>query len=129
MKIGLRTKLEDKDENFVGEVQQIEDFFVDVFVDVFVDAFDDAFVDVFDDAFVDVCVDAFRRVLVATVVVVGQRPETNNKIVETNCSPPSSFYLSPDTDTDTGTDTDTDVPMRPIVPYLLAPTSPLILID
>jgi hypothetical protein len=116
MKIGLRTKLQDKDENFVGEVQQIEDFFVDVFVD----AFDDAFVDVFDDAFVDVFVDvffdAFRRVLVATVVVVGQRPETNNKIVETNC-----FYLSPDTDT--------DVPMRPIVPHLLAPTSPLILID
>jgi hypothetical protein len=103
MKIGLRTKLQDQDENFVGEVQQIEDgFFVDVFVDVFVDAFDDAFVDSFDDAFVDVfvdvCVDAFRRVLVATVVVVGQRPETNNKIVETNCSPPSSSYLSPDTD-------------------------------
>jgi hypothetical protein len=120
MKIGLRTKLQDKNENFVGEIQQIEDGF-------FVDVFDDAFVDVFDDVFVDVFVDAFRRVLVATVVVVGQRPETNNKIVETNCSPPSSFYLSPDTDTDT--DTDTDVPMRPIVPHLLASTSPLILID
>ncbi len=82
MKIGLRTKLQDKDENFVGKVQQIEGFFVDVFDDVFVDAC----VDAFDDVFVDACVDAFRRVLVATVVVVGQRPETNNKIVETNCS-------------------------------------------
>jgi hypothetical protein len=94
MKIGLRTKLQDQNENFVGEVQQIEDFFVDVFVDVFVDAFADAF----DDAFVDACVDAFRRVLVAVVVVVGQRPETNNKIVKTYCSPPSSSYLSLDTD-------------------------------
>ncbi len=90
MKIGLRTKLQDQNENFVGEVQQIEGGFVDVFVDVFVDAFedgffvdafDDVFVDAFDDVFDDVFDDAFRRVLVATVVVVGQRPETNSKIV------------------------------------------------
>ncbi len=80
MKIGLRTKLQDQNENFVGKVQQIEDgFFVDAFVDgFFVDIFDDGF---FVDAFDDVFDDAFRRVLVATVVVVGQRPETNSKIV------------------------------------------------